>query len=162
VPQAATAPQPNGAHPDAAPAAPITPQQAPVAAQPPAVRLPFVAKPPSQPDAQQWTKPGQSSQPFATAFEPAPLQPPPAPPRSAQPPAPGGVPPPQASLVAPTTAPGAPPVLPTAPTAAAAATGPRARKKPSVSAATSHACANCSLPLSAKAKFCRRCGSPQH
>ena len=90
---------------------------------------------------------------------PAPPQQPPVPPpapRSAPRSAPPPQPPPPPQVPAQQQPAFVPPPAPPAPTTPPAR--PRAVPRPRTS---THACASCGLSLSAKARFCRRCGAPQ-
>jgi len=140
--QAPAATQPPPPTPTVASATIVHPAPQPPAPPPGAAAAPPAppASPPAAPAA-----PAAPVAPVAAVFsQPAamppvvqPASPPTAPP---QPAAPGMMPPPPAQAAAP------PPARPIPP--------PRAR-------ANTRACTNCNLPLSAKARFCRRCGSPQ-
>lgn len=98
---------------------------------------------------QPYVPPADPIQTTAAATPPGPPQPPIAPPPQGAAPPPAASPPtqqpvPPSAQFIPPPMPSRPPVQPTGP-----------------SRAGTHACPNCGLPLSAKAKFCRRCGSPQ-
>lgn len=104
------------------------------------------------------------AQPPPTPAPAAPPVPPPPPPAAPAPP-PAGMAPPAApgGMTPPTPAP--PPataaLLSMPPAVASQPLPPPTEKRRSVPLASSRGCGNCGLPLSAQAKFCRRCGKPQ-
>jgi hypothetical protein len=141
------------------------PEPAPAAVLPlPPSPIAPIAVPPRSPDIEVWnprSEPGPFSQPYQAPAPPTPPLPPP-------PPFEGGLPPGTPMSAAPVPplppplvpqAPGVPsappPVAPPLP--AVAPSGTPAPKPPG----GAYVCTSCGLPLSAKARFCRRCGAPQ-
>jgi hypothetical protein len=169
VPAQPIATPPSYPAPAPQPAPPSAPPKPMPAAQPPPLPPATLPLQPPPPPLEVWAT-SPSSGPFGQPYQP-PAQVPPAPPFPATPappgyavgsPPPGYVPsvPPLQSRVTPGNVgpvPQAPMPLPPGPDAVSAP-HPRVAGPPGMPTKT---CPNCGLQLSTKARFCRRCGSPQ-
>jgi hypothetical protein len=143
------------------------PEPAPApAAVPPLPPSPIapIAVPPRSPDIEVWnprSEPGPFTQPYQAPAPPTPPLPPP-------PPFEGGLPPgtPTSAAPVPPLPPPFVPQVPGVPSAPPPVASPLPAVAPSGTPAPkppggAYECTSCGLPLSAKARFCRRCGAPQ-
>ena len=140
------------------PPPPAPEPQAPVAQQPSSTDAPGSQPTAVSPPAQPMSAPPPPDTPPATPAAPSPASAPPPAQIGQQPEAVPPQQPPPSQQPPPTlyASPPPAPMMPTPPLPPPQAPTSSGRKSPGT-----RACPNCQLPLSARARFCRRCGSPQ-